>query len=220
LKIPRPPRSTPSRRLAACRRHCPRGFANGPRCPRRDPLPCEFAARSIPPSCGVRCRCRSPAARATPVATVQGPGGVPVDLVLVGTTGRQNVYGEADDLLRPVLLPQHRVTHAGVVGARHPPPERLAHGAAYALRNLHGAAGAARIASVFTITTCVSRADLTSFAGDLLRGRLRFKPELRAEISPKLRRELTLAARADLGGILSGLNYDLYNPRTTAHSSI
>jgi len=165
------------------------------------------------------------------VATVQGLGGVPVDLVLDGHYfGRQNVYGEADDLLRyqffcrsivAMLTQESWVPDILHLNDWHTAP------LAYALRNLAWGSPVLRgIASVFTIHNLRYRGpdELNDFLSQAI-----FYADAITTVSPSYAREILtkdygegldplLQLRADsLGGILNGLNYDLYNPRDDPH---
>jgi len=169
--------------------------------------------------------------RAAEVATVQGTGGVPVDLVLDGHYfGRERVYGEADDLLRyqffcrsivAMLTQEPWIPDILHLNDWHTAP------LAYALRNLAWGNPVLRgIASVFTIHNLRYRGpdELNDFLSQGI-----FYSDAITTVSPSYAREILtkdygegldplLQLRTEsLGGILNGLNYELYNPRDDPH---
>ena len=162
------------------------------------------------------------------VATVEGSGGLPVDLVLDRHFfGRENVYGEADDLLRYQFFCRAIVE---LITARDWAPDILHindwHTAplAYALRNLAWGNPILRgVASVFTIHNLRYRGpdDFNDYLSQAI-----YYADMVTTVSPTYAREILtpefgegleqlLALRGpSLRGILNGLNYDVFNPRT------
>ncbi len=162
------------------------------------------------------------------IATVEGIGGVPVDLVLDDRYfGRENVYGEPDDLAR-----YHAFCAAVVAMIRREAwtPDILHlndwHTAplAFALRNLAWANPVLRgVASVFTIHNLRYRGpdEFNDYLGQAI-----YYSDAITTVSPAYAREILtplygegleslLGLRKDsLFGILNGLNFDHFNPRT------
>lgn len=192
--------------------------------------PCHASARAVFDGAVLRRPLLVPVPgrpREAEVATVQGAGGVPVDLVLdAHYFGRQNVYGEADDLLRyqffcrsvmAILTQESWVPDILHLNDWHTAP------LAYALRNLAWANPMLRgIASVFTIHNLRYRGpdEFNDFLSQAI-----FYTDAITTVSPAYAKEILtkdfgegldplLELRKDsLGGILNGLNYDVYNPR-------
>lgn len=166
--------------------------------------------------------------RVVEIATVEGVGGVPVELVADGHYfGRENIYGEPDDLLRYQFF-----CRAVIQMLTHDPwtPDILHlndwHTAplAFALRNLAWANPILRgVASVFTIHNLRYRGpdELNDFLSQAI-----YYSDWVTTVSPTYAREiltrdfgegldpLLRLRHANLRGILNGLNYDLFNPRT------
>ncbi len=169
-------------------------------------------------------------ARTAHVARVEGHGGVPVDLILDDKYfGRENVYGEPDDLLRYQFFCRaviQMLTHDGWT------PDILHlndwHTAplAFALRGLAWQHPVLRgVASVFTIHNLRYRGpdELNDFLAQAI-----YYGDMVTTVSPSYAREILtpdhgegldplLKLRDDQGslrGILNGLNYDVFNPRT------
>ncbi|MGH2609633.1 MAG: glycogen synthase [Tepidiformaceae bacterium] len=170
--------------------------------------------------------------RTVDVATVAGTEGVPVDLVLDDSYfGRPNVYGDADDLLRyqffcravlQMLLHDEWMPDVVHINDWHTAP------LAYALRNLSWGEPRLRgVASVFTIHNLRYRGPdgFNDFLAQAI-----YYSDMVTTVSPTYAREILtqdfgegldplLALRdstGNLAGILNGLNYDTYNPRTDA----
>jgi starch synthase len=165
------------------------------------------------------------------IATVEGIGGVPVDLVYEDHYfGRRNVYGEADDLLRYQFF-----CRAVVEMLRHEDwvPDILHlndwHTAplAFALRSLAWDNPILRgIASVFTIHNLRYRGP-DPFNDFLCQGI--YYSDMITTVSPTYAREILTREYGEgldqllglrepsLGGILNGLNYDVFNPRVDPH---
>ncbi len=162
------------------------------------------------------------------VATVLGEGGVPVDLVRDGQYfGRGDVYGEADDLLRYQFFCR-AVVRMLAEGPWAPDILHLNdwHTAplAFALRGLSWGHPRLRgIASVFTIHNLRYRGP--DDFNDYLCQAIYYSDRI-TTVSPTYAREVLtrdfgegldrlLGLRADaLSGIINGLNFDVYNPRT------
>ena len=174
-------------------------------------------------------------ARRVGVATRTGTGGVPVQLVLDDKFfGRPAVYGEGDDLhryqffCRAVIETLRRddwipdILH---INDWHTAP------LAFALRNLAWGDRALRgIASVFAIHNLRYRGpdELNDMVCQAV-----YYSDMVTTVSPTYAREILtpehgegldslLQMRASAGalvGILNGLDYDLYNPRTDSHIS-
>ncbi len=167
------------------------------------------------------------------VATVSGSGGVPVELVHDGLYfGRVAVYGEPDDLLRYQFFSRTVVQYL-LQGPWIPDILHLNdwHTAplAFALRNLAWNNPVLRgVASVFTIHNLRYRGpdDFNDMICQAV-----FYGDIVTTVSPTYAREILtrdfgegldalLRLRDDqqaLNGILNGLDYDLYNPRTDPH---
>lgn len=164
------------------------------------------------------------------LSTVKGIGGVPVELVNDSSYfGRESVYGEPDDLMRyqffcraiAALLVNERWTPDIIhLNDWHTAP------LAFALRNLAWSNAILRgVASVFTIHNLRYRGpdEFNDFLAQAI-----YYSDVVTTVSPTyaheiLTRELgegldpLLAlrhARGDLRGILNGINYDTFNPRT------
>lgn len=162
------------------------------------------------------------------IATAQGINGVPIELVLdEHYFGRERVYGEPDDLLRYQMfcrviiemLKQDAWTPDIVhINDWHTAP------VAYALRNLSWTNPVLRgVATVFTIHNLRYRGpdQFNDFLAQAI-----YYSDMITTVSPAYAREiltrefgegleLLLALRKDsLRGILNGLNYDLFNPRS------
>ncbi|MGH2633882.1 MAG: glycogen synthase [Tepidiformaceae bacterium] len=167
-------------------------------------------------------------ASAVEIATVRGIGGVPVQLVRdEHYFGREKVYGEPDDLLRYQLfcrvilemLKQDAWTPDIVhLNDWHTAP------LAYALRNLSWTNPVLRgVATVFTIHNLRYRGpdQFNDFLAQAI-----YYSDMITTVSPTYSREiltrefgegleLLLSLRKDsLAGILNGLNYDVFNPRS------
>lgn len=169
--------------------------------------------------------------RQVEIATVEGVGGVPVDLI--GDDhyfGRENVYGEPDDLLRyqffcraVVQMLTHESWTPDILHLNdwHTAP------LAFALRNLAWGNPVLRgVASVFTIHNLRYRGpdELNDYLSQAI-----YYSDWITTVSPTYAREiltrdfgegldpLLKLREANLRGILNGLNYDLFNPRTDAY---
>ncbi len=161
------------------------------------------------------------------VATVEGNGGVPVDLVLDAVAfGREAVYGEFDDLVRyqrfcravmAVLQESRFVPDVLHLNDWHTAP------LAFALRNLAWATPALRgIASVFTIHNLRYRGpdEFNDYLAQAI-----YYSDVVTTVSPTYAREILtpefgeglealLRLRGEaLRGILNGLSFDTFNPR-------
>ncbi len=170
-------------------------------------------------------------ARDVDIATVEGVGGVPVELV--GDRHyffRPNVYGEPDDLLRyqffcraiiAMLRTDDWVPDILHLNDWHTAP------LAFGLRNQAWSNPRLRgVASVFTIHNLRYRGpdELNDFLAQAI-----YYSDIVTTVSPTYAREILtreygeglealLGLRGDaLMGILNGLNYDLFNPRTDPH---
>ncbi|MCC6383100.1 MAG: glycogen synthase [Dehalococcoidia bacterium] len=166
--------------------------------------------------------------RRAEVATVEGEGGVPVDLVLDERYfGRERVYGEADDLLRYQffcrVVIQMLTRDAWIPDVVHLNDWHTAP-LAFALRNLAWGHPVLRgVASIFTIHNLRYRGP--DELNDYLSQAIYYSDRI-TTVSPSYAREILtkefgegldplLRLREDsLSGILNGLNYDVYNPRT------
>jgi starch synthase len=162
------------------------------------------------------------------IATVKGEGDVPVTLVLDDHYfGRKQVYGEPDDLLRyqffcrvVIELLKHDDWTPDILHLNdwHTAP------LAFALRNLAWGSPILRgVASVFTIHNLRYRGpdELNDFLAQAI-----YYSDMVTTVSPTYAAEIVtteygegldplLALRGEnVRGILNGLNYDLYNPRT------
>ncbi len=162
------------------------------------------------------------------VARVKGEGDVPADLVLDDHYfGRQHVYGEPDDLLRyqffcrvvvELLKDTSWTPDILHLNDWHTAP------LAFAVRNLAWSNPILRgVATVFTIHNLRYRGpdDLNDFLAQAI-----YYSDVVTTVSPSYALEIVtreygegldelLALRGEnLRGILNGLNYDLYNPRT------
>jgi len=169
--------------------------------------------------------------RSVEIATAQGIGGVPVELVFDEVYfGREKVYGEPDDLLRYQMfcrailemLKQDAWTPDIVhINDWHTAP------LAYALRNLSWRNPVLRgVATVFTIHNLRYRGpdQFNDFLAQAI-----YYSDMITTVSPTYAREiltrefgegleLLLALRKDsLTGILNGLNYDVFSPRTDSN---
>lgn len=169
--------------------------------------------------------------REVDIATVKGAGGVTVELVADGHYfGRENVYGEPDDLLRyqffcraiiEMLREDEWVPDILHLNDWHTAP------LAFALRNLAWSNPRLRgVASVFTIHNLRYRGpdELNDFLAQAI-----YYADVVTTVSPTYAKEILtreygeglealLGLRGDaLKGILNGLNYDLFNPRTDPH---
>lgn len=162
------------------------------------------------------------------IARVKGEGDVAVDLVLDDHYfGRQQVYGEPDDLLRYQFFCRVVVEllkdHAWTPDILHLNDWHTAP-LAFALRNLAWGNPILRgVATVFTIHNLRYRGpdDFNDFLAQAI-----YYSDVVTTVSPSYAAEIVtreygegldqlLALRGDnLRGILNGLNYDLYNPRT------
>jgi starch synthase len=165
------------------------------------------------------------------IATVEGLGGVPVDLISEDHYfGRERVYGEADDLLRyqffcraivQMLTDDPWKPDVMHLNDWHTAP------LAFALRNLAWAHPVLRgLASVFTIHNLRYRGP--DQFNDFLTQAI-YYADMVTTVSPTYAREILtqelgegleslLGLRGDtLTGTLNGLNYDLFNPRTDPH---
>ncbi len=168
--------------------------------------------------------------RTVDVARVEGAGGVPVELILDDSYfGRANVYGEPDDLLRyqffcraVIQLMVHDDWAPDVLHMNdwHTAP------LAYALRSLAWGQPRLRgVATVFTIHNLRYRGpdEYNDFLAQAI-----YYSDMITTVSPSYAREilttdfgegldplLTLReSTGNLAGILNGLNYDTFNPRT------
>lgn len=169
--------------------------------------------------------------REVEIATVEGVGGVPVDLVCENHYfGRANVYGEADDLLRyqffcraiiQMLTKDEWTPDIMHLNDWHTAP------LAFALRNLAWSHPILRgVASVFTIHNLRYRGpdELNDFLSQAI-----YYADMVTTVSPSYAREiltqefgegldpLLTLRQENLAGILNGVNYDLFNPRTDGH---
>lgn len=165
------------------------------------------------------------------VAMAEGYGGVPVYLVADSHYfGEREVYGEPDDLLRyqffcraiiEMLKQDDWVPDILHLNDWHTAP------LAFALRNLAWANPKLRgVASVFTIHNLRYRGpdELNDFLSQAI-----YYSDVVTTVSPSYAREILtqeygeglealLQLRGDaLIGILNGVNYDVFNPRTDAH---
>ncbi len=165
------------------------------------------------------------------IATVEGAGGVPVDLVAEGHYfDRSGVYGEADDLLRyqffcrsviEMLKHDEWIPDILHLNDWHTAP------LAFALRNLSWSYPRLRgVASVFTIHNLRYRGpdELNDFLAQAI-----YYSDIVTTVSPTYAREILtreygegleslLQLRGEaVRGILNGLNADLFNPRTDRH---
>lgn len=166
--------------------------------------------------------------RVVDIATVEGTGGVPVDLVCEGHYfDRDSVYGQPDDLLRYqffcraiVQMLKHDAWVPDVLHLNdwHTAP------LAYAIRNLAWSTPVLRgVASVFTIHNLRYRGpdDFNDFLSQAI-----YYSDMVTTVSPTYAQEIMtqeygegldplLRLRADhFNGILNGLNYDVFNART------
>ncbi len=166
--------------------------------------------------------------RTIDIATVEGSGGVPVNLV--GERhyfGRENVYGEPDDLLRyqffcraiiQMLTREPWIPDIIHLNDWHTAP------LAFALRNLAWSNPVLRgVASVFTIHNLRYRGpdELNDFLSQAI-----YYSDWITTVSPTYAREILTREfgegldpllnlrHENLAGILNGLNYDDFNPRT------
>lgn len=169
--------------------------------------------------------------RVVEIATAEGVGGVPVELLLDDHYfGRERVYGEADDLLRyqffcrtiiQMLTKEEWVPDVLHLNDWHTAP------LAFALRNLAWDNPVLRgVVSVFTIHNLRYRGP--DELNDYLSQAIYYSDRI-TTVSPSYSQEILttdfgeglddlLQLREDsLGGILNGLNYDVYNPRTDPH---
>lgn len=169
--------------------------------------------------------------RAVDVAVARGDGGVPVYLVADSHYfGDREIYGEPDDLLRyqffcraiiEMLKQDEWVPDILHLNDWHTAPM------AFALRNLAWANPKLRgVASVFTIHNLRYRGpdELNDFLAQAI-----YYSDIVTTVSPSYAREIVtqeygegldalLQLRGDaLIGILNGLNYDVFNPRTDRH---
>ena len=165
------------------------------------------------------------------IATCEGAGGVPVDLVAESHYfDRPGVYGEADDLLRyqffcraVIEMLKHDDWIPDIIHLNdwHTAP------LAFALRNLSWNHPRLRgVASVFTIHNLRYRGpdELNDFLAQAI-----YYSDIVTTVSPTYAREILtheyvegleslLSLRGDaLRGILNGLDSDLFNPRTDPH---
>ena len=165
------------------------------------------------------------------IATVEGTGGVPVDIVSEAHYfNRPNVYGEADDLLRyqffcraiiEMLKQDEWVPDILHINDWHTAP------LAFAVRNLSWSYPRLRgLATVFTIHNLRYRGpdELNDFLAQAI-----YYSDIVTTVSPTYAREILtpefgegldplLAMRGEaLRGILNGLNTELFNPRTDRH---
>lgn len=169
--------------------------------------------------------------RPVEIATVEGAGGVPVDLVCEAHYfSRNNVYGEPDDLLRYqffckaiIEMLKHDEWTPDVIHLNdwHTAP------LAFAIRSLAWANPVLRgVASVFTIHNLRYRGpdELNDFLLQAV-----YYSDMVTTVSPTYAKEILtqefgeglealLGLRAEnLAGILNGLNYDTINPRIDRH---
>lgn len=169
--------------------------------------------------------------RVVEIATVEGAGGVPVDLVCEAHYfDRESVYGQPDDLLRYQFFCRaivQMLTHDEWtpdilhINDWHTAP------LAFAIRNLAWGHPVLRgVASVFTIHNLRYRGpdDYNDFLSQAI-----YYSDMVTTVSPTYAREIMtqefgegldplLRLRAEqMNGILNGLNYDLFNPRTDAY---
>lgn len=170
--------------------------------------------------------------RTVDIATVAGVGGVPVELVLDDSYfGRPNVYGDADDLLRyqffcraiiQLLIHDDWIPDVLHLNDWHTAP------LAFAIRNLAWGQPRLRgVASVFTIHNLRYRGpdELNDFLAQAI-----YYSDMVTTVSPTYSREILTQefgegldpllglrdSTGNLSGILNGLNYDTFNPRTDA----
>lgn len=171
--------------------------------------------------------------REVEIATVEGMGGVPVELICEDHYfSREQVYGEADDLLRyqffcraiiEMLKNEEWTPDILHLNDWHTAP------LAFAIRNLAWGHPVLRgVASVFTIHNLRYRGpdELNDFLSQAI-----YYSDMVTTVSPTYAHEILtqefgegleamLRLRQDsLHGILNGLNYDLFNPRTDAYLS-
>lgn len=169
--------------------------------------------------------------REVDVATVAGHGGVPVDLIAEpGYFGTKGVYGEPDDLLRyqffcraviEMLIKDEWVPDILHLNDWHTAP------LAFAMRNLAWGNPRLRgVGTVFTIHNLRYRGPdvLNDFLAQAI-----YYSDVITTVSPTYAREILtrdygegleslLQLRAEsLHGILNGVNYDVFNPRTDRH---
>ena len=165
------------------------------------------------------------------IATVEGTGGVPVDIIAESHYfGRAGVYGESDDLLRyqffcrsiiEMLKQDEWVPDVVHLNDWHTAP------LAFALRNLSWSQPRLRgVASVFTIHNLRYRGpdELNDFLAQAI-----YYSDIVTTVSPTYAREILtpeygeglesmLSIRGEaFRGILNGLNADQFNPRTDPH---
>ncbi|MBA4179108.1 MAG: hypothetical protein C0506_00825 [Anaerolinea sp.] len=170
-------------------------------------------------------------ARNVEIATAEGTGGVPVDLVHdPHYFDRASVYGEPDDLMRYQFFCRVVVEMLKADGWT---PDILHlndwHTAplAFALRNLAWGNPVLRgVASVFTIHNLRYRGpdEYNDFLGQAI-----YYSDMVTTVSPSYAREILTPAYGEgfepllglrgesLRGILNGVNYDVFNPRTDTH---
>ncbi|HEX6031277.1 MAG TPA: glycogen synthase [Tepidiformaceae bacterium] len=168
--------------------------------------------------------------RTVDVATVEGTGGVPLELVLDDSYfGRERVYGEPDDLLRyqffcraiiQILIHDDWTPDVLHLNDWHTAP------LAFALRNLAWAEPRLRgVASLFTIHNLRYRGpdDLNDFLAQGI-----YYSDMVSTVSPTYAQEILTQefgegldpllglrhSTDNLIGIINGLNYDTFNPRT------
>ena len=166
--------------------------------------------------------------RVVDIATVTGSGGVPVELI--GERhyfGREHVYGEPDDLLRYQFfcraIIQMLTTEQWIPDILHLNDWHTAP-LAFALRNLAWNHPVLRgVASVFTIHNLRYRGpdELNDFLSQAI-----YYSDWITTVSPTYAREILTSEYGEgldpllnlrhenLAGILNGLNYDDFNPRT------
>ncbi len=169
--------------------------------------------------------------RPAEIVTVPGVGGVPVDLICEEHYfAREHVYGEPDDLLRyqffcraiiQMLTQESWIPDILHLNDWHTAP------LAFALRNLAWRTPVLRgIASVFTIHNLRYRGpdEFNDFLSQAI-----YYSDAITTVSPTYAREILKPAfgegldpllglrEGSLRGILNGLNYDLFNPRTDVH---
>jgi len=168
------------------------------------------------------------------VATVRGEGGVPIDLVRDGRYfGRAEVYGEPDDLLRYQFFCR---TVLEMLAAGPWTPDILhlndwqTAPLSFALRGLAWRRPRFRaVASVFTIHNLRYRGP--DDFNDYLCQAIYYSDQI-TTVSPTYAREVLtrelgegldrlLALRSDaLTGVVNGLNFDVYNPRTDPNLAV
>ncbi len=166
--------------------------------------------------------------RPVDIATVEGAGGVPVELICEDHYfSRQRVYGEEDDLLRyqffcrsiiQMLTHDEWIPDIIHLNDWHTAP------LAYALRNLAWSHPVLRgVASVFTIHNLRYRGpdELNDFLSQAI-----YYADIVTTVSPTYAKEILTQEfgeglesllglrQSNLAGILNGLNYELFNPRT------